>query len=143
MKIVVKKSGLDISLVAAKLPEKLRLWLADKVGEFAFREMKWRAPKGKTRQLWKSINKRAQGLEVKITPRAPHAIFVEEGTVPHEILPVNAQALRFEMHGKIIFAKRVSHPGTAPQPFVRETADATRARIPQFWGDLWRDVERW
>jgi len=144
MEIVAKKSGLDVSLVAAKLPEKLRHWLVDKVGGFAFWEMNVRAP-FKTGKLRKSIKKSASGLEDRFTPTAPYAIFVEEGTAPHEIVPVNAKALRFTVagHGKFIFAKRVNHPGTAPQPFVRETADAVRARIPLLWADLWRDVERW
>lgn len=143
MEIITKKSGLDVTLVAAKLPAKMRHWLVDRVGGFAFWEMNVRAPY-KTGKLRRSIKKRVSGLEVRITPTAPYSIFVEEGTRPHEIVPVNAKALRFTVgYGQVVFAKRVSHPGTAPQPFVQETADATRAKIPQLWADLWRDVERW
>lgn len=143
MNIVAKKTGIDISILSQKLPQKLSNWVLDTVGEFAFQEMKRRAPRGATGRLSKNIVKRASGLEVQITPLESYAIFVEEGTAPHEILPVNAQALRFEMHGKVVFAKRVNHPGTAPQPFIRETADATRARIPAMWAELWRNADKW
>lgn len=144
MKILVQKSGIDISLVASKLPEKLRHWLYNTVGGFAFWKMNVLAPY-KTGNLRRQIKKRSSGLEVVISSTAPYSIFVEEGTRPHEILPVNAKALRFTVgnYGEFIFAKRVSHPGTAPQPFVRKTAEATRAKIPQFWAEFWNSVESW
>lgn len=43
-----------------------------------------------------------------------YAIFVHEGTAPHEIVPRNAKALYF--NGR--FAKRVSHPGTRPVKYI-------------------------
>ena len=45
--------------------------------------------------------------------------FVREGTEPHDIMAVNAQALRFELDGEILFRKRVHHPGTQPNPYHR------------------------
>lgn len=47
---------------------------------------------------------------------APYAGFVAEGTRPHQIVPVSAKALRFEVGGDVVFAARVNHPGTAPNP---------------------------
>jgi len=48
---------------------------------------------------------------------AETSIFLNDGTRPHEILPRNAKALRFETEGKVVFATRAQHPGTAPDPF--------------------------
>ena len=41
---------------------------------------------------------------------------LENGTEPHTILPKNSDTLVFNIDGETIFAKRVSHPGTNPQP---------------------------
>ncbi|MCL6437218.1 MAG: hypothetical protein K6T51_01295 [Rubrobacteraceae bacterium] len=50
---------------------------------------------------------------VEFYDRAPQALFLEEGTRPHEILPRRARALRwYGPDGAPIFARRVSHPGT-------------------------------
>ena len=58
------------------------------------------------------------------TNQAPYAVFVHEGTSPHVIEPVRARSLFFD--GR--FAKRVHHPGTPPNPWMRdviEDADPT------------------
>ncbi len=66
--------------------------------------------------------------------------FVEFGTNPHIIQPKNKEALRFEvgrverLSGKkkgktIVFAKRVRHPGTRPNPFIRNTLQTKLKRI--------------
>lgn len=41
---------------------------------------------------------------------------LEEGTNPHEIRPVEANVLHFQIDGEDIFAKLVHHPGFAPLP---------------------------
>ena len=41
---------------------------------------------------------------------------LENGTQPHTILPKNSDVLVFNIDGETIFAKKVSHPGTNPQP---------------------------
>jgi hypothetical protein len=57
-----------------------------------------------------------------------YAPFVNDGTRPHEIRPRRAQALRFVIGGRVVFAKVVHHPGTRPNPFLdralREVAAA-------------------
>lgn len=50
--------------------------------------------------------------------------FVEFGTPPHIITPKEKEALKFKIRrekGKIVFAKVVKHPGTRPNPFIRNT----------------------
>ena len=47
---------------------------------------------------------------------APYAAFVEFGTRPHEILPINKQALYWK--GAEHPVKRVEHPGSKANPFM-------------------------
>ncbi len=50
----------------------------------------------------------------------PVPAWVEFGTPPHVITPKTAKVLRwFDDSGKAVFAKRVFHPGTAPNPYFR------------------------
>lgn len=44
--------------------------------------------------------------------------YVNDGTSAHEIVPVDAQALRFTDGGTVVFATHVDHPGNAANPFV-------------------------
>ena len=57
-----------------------------------------------------------------------YAAMVNDGTRPHIIRPRRAQALRFRVGGRIVFARVVHHPGTKPNPFLdralREVAAA-------------------
>jgi HK97 gp10 family phage protein len=51
--------------------------------------------------------------------QAPYAWFVEFGTKPHIIEAKPGKTLRFQKDGKTIYTKRVRHPGTRAQPYVR------------------------
>lgn len=51
---------------------------------------------------------------------------VEFGTSPHVIKPVNRKALKFKVGNKIIFSKKVQHPGTEAQPFLRPALDQVK-----------------
>lgn len=52
-------------------------------------------------------------------PGIEYWFYVEYGTRPHEIRPVNVSALHWEdAHGEH-FAKLVHHPGTKANPFLR------------------------
>jgi len=48
-----------------------------------------------------------------------YAPIVEYGSSPHTITPDDAEVLRFEIDGEVIFTDEVQHPGTDPQPFFR------------------------
>lgn len=50
---------------------------------------------------------------------ARYARYVHEGTRPHLIRPRGAQAMRFEVGGRTVFARLVRHPGTKARPFLR------------------------
>jgi HK97 gp10 family phage protein len=74
-----------------------------------------------TGNLRDSIGIQLQGGSIIIGPdmsQAPYAGYVEFGTQPHDIRPKNAQALRFQVGGRVIYARVVHHPGTAPAHYV-------------------------
>lgn len=50
--------------------------------------------------------------------RVEYAEYVNNGTRPHVIRPRNAQALRFRIGGRVVYAKVVNHPGTKARPFL-------------------------
>lgn len=56
---------------------------------------------------------------VAVDRSAPYGRFQEEGVGhPWVIEPRNAKALRFVAGGKVVFAKRVMHPGLKARPFM-------------------------
>lgn len=73
--------------------------------------------KGTLRQSIKAVPK---GNTIHIS-MVDYAFYVEFGTPPHIIRPKNKKALHWKSGGKDIFAKIVRHPGTRPQPFIRNT----------------------
>jgi len=47
-----------------------------------------------------------------------YAQIVSSGSRPHVIYPRFARALRFVIAGQVIYARRVNHPGTKPNPYL-------------------------
>lgn len=74
-------------------------------------------------------------LAFEVVIAADYASFVRDGTRPHEIVPVTAQALRWTDEGGTHFAKRVQHPGTQPNDWYEQ---ATGKRIEFFADELGR-----
>lgn len=134
----ITRSGLDLS----RLPTNIREGLQDiveRTADFAYKEMQRRVPI-RTGRLRRSIVKQVNtsSLLAFVGPTEPYWIYVEFGTMPHLILPINAQALRFETPGRgIVFSKIVHHPGTRAQPFMQDTAEATRRKISELWKKVW------
>lgn len=54
--------------------------------------------------------------------------YVEFGTPPHIITPKEKKALKFKSGKGFIFSKKVRHPGTRPNPFIRNTV---RNKLPK------------
>lgn len=59
--------------------------------------------------------------DMVIISMAEHWKYVEFGTKPHIIMPKDKKALSWKKDGVDYIAKLVHHPGTRPQPFVRNT----------------------
>lgn len=79
----------------------------------------------RTNKLSESIVKRfadsPMGFTVTIAALQPYAVFVHEGTKPHQILPKKpGGTLHFMIGGQDVFAKSVSHPGTRPNKFLSD-----------------------
>lgn len=67
------------------------------------------------------------------------ARFLEAGVTPHEIKPRRVNSLKFTANGQTIFSKKVRHPGSAKQPFLKQSGADALAKI-----DILRDlVDLW
>lgn len=70
-----------------------------------------------------AIQKRGEdprGPYIDVGTRVKYANYVEYGTTAHEIKPKTKKALKFKgSTGELVIRKRVYHPGTKPQPFLR------------------------
>lgn len=71
-----------------------------------------------------------------ITANAEYSADIEYGTNAHEIKPINKKALAFQKGGETIFAKKVNHPETQPNPVMRKAARTVQKQIPQIFNDL-------
>lgn len=68
----------------------------------------------------------SQGIQVvpdglkayKVISTNPHTLLVHNGSRPHVILPRRRTYLRFEVGGRVVFARRVNHPGYRGDPFL-------------------------
>jgi hypothetical protein len=69
---------------------------------------------------------------VSIGKGTRHAIWIEDGTEAHEILPRRRKFLRFVQNGRVRFAKRVFHPGTKPTKFVQAARDVGETAAVRF-----------
>ncbi|WP_327415386.1 hypothetical protein [Streptomyces sp. NBC_01233] len=65
-----------------------------------------------------TIEEGPRGLQGVITCDHPAVLYVLDGTRPHVIRPRRAKALRFDMGGRTVFAKKVNHPGTRANNFL-------------------------
>ena len=94
-----------------------------------------------TGRLRNSIKVRVEGRSLIIW-MVEYGKYVEFGTPPHIIKPTSKKALKFEVGKKerlgrkgpksqanIVFTKEVRHPGTRPNPFIRNTIQTKLRQI--------------
>lgn len=74
-----------------------------------------------------------------VTAQANYSADIEYGTGAHEITPQTAQALHFKQNGKDVFYKKVNHPGTKPNPVMRNSAKKVQGEIKQIWQEVKRE----
>lgn len=137
--VEVQQRGLDITIFADRLENETLPGLVEATVNYAYADMMSRAPV-RTGALLGSIQKQSAGLSGSVGPTVPYAIYVEYGTMPHEIRPVNARVLAFEVGGKMVFTPIVHHPGTKPDPFIQQTVEDTKAKIPELWQELFQEA---
>jgi hypothetical protein len=100
----------------------------------------------------KRTGRLARGIREKVRVRghtvvgildseAPYTMFVENDTRPHVIRPRRARALRFLVGDRVVFARRVRHPGTKGRHMFREGGKETRPRAVQLLRGALQQVE--
>lgn len=70
------------------------------------------------RRMYMDHGRKGRYQYVEVGSKARHAYWHHEGTRPHRILPENGRVVRFNVGGKVVYAKKVMHPGTRPNPFL-------------------------
>lgn len=106
-----------------------------KTAERAEELLRERAPR-KTGRMAESVGSTVLGRAAIVGLRASYARFLEFGTRPHEIRPRRARALRFSIGGRMIFARRVLHPGIRPRRFVQAAAEELQEEL----GSIFEEV---
>lgn len=79
--------------------------------------------RSRTGALRSSIKHSAVAFHGRTSANAKHAVYVEEGTRPHEIRARRKKVLRFVQNGTVRFTPRVFHPGTKARPFMQQARD--------------------
>jgi HK97 gp10 family phage protein len=130
---------LDLVIFAEKIQSESLPGLVAGAVDYGYADMMSKAPV-KSGRLLGSIQKQAEGLSGSVGPTVPYAVYVEYGTSPHEIRPVFSSVLAFEVAGKMVFTTVVHHPGTRAQPFVRETLEDVKEKIPELWQKVFEEA---
>ena len=137
--VEIKTSGPDLEQVAQKLAGPVRQRFIELLADITFDTMRELAPV-RTGFMRDSISEFIGEGEARVGPTDPKAVFVEYGTMPHVIYPVNASCLAFFAGGRMVFAAYVNHPGTKPQPFVRYAAEEAQRRAEEVWVQAFKEV---
>jgi len=66
------------------------------------------------------VQQASTGLLVKVGSDHKLALMHHNGTRAHVIRPRRARALRFVHNGRIVYARRVWHPGTKPNRYLTD-----------------------
>ena len=102
------------------------------IGEMTVELLKQVTPQdnGELAQSWRIVGQGKGYVEVG-TSLIGLVEQLSEGTSPHLIEPKNGKVLRFEMGGQEVFATRVFHPGTRPNPFLDDVGRTINNQVIQ------------
>jgi hypothetical protein len=81
-------------------------------------------------------------LRLEFTASPPYTRYVIDGTRPHLIEAVASRALHWVAAEGDRFAKRVHHPGTAPNPFPRRAMETVKEPVSDLFKTTMRDALR-
>lgn len=70
------------------------------------------------RKMYMVQGRKGRYQHVEVGSKSRHAYLHHEGTKPHRITPENGRLLRFNVGGRVVYAKKVMHPGTRPNPYL-------------------------
>jgi hypothetical protein len=82
---------------------------------------------GKTKR---TIRRRNASMKRAAVEARGGARFLEAGAQAHELKPRRMQAMKYNVAGQPRFAKKVRHPGSPKQPFLRRSARQALAEEP-------------
>lgn len=85
---------------------------------------------GRLAGSWK-LEKRSRLLSV-VGTSVKYALAQNYGLDPFTIYPRRKKALRFVINGKVIFAKRVNHPGIKAKYYIEKSIDEAEKRYDDF-----------
>lgn len=91
----------------------------------------------RTGKLRDSITREVYDSNAIIRTSSGYGRFVNDGTRPHIILPRFGRFLRFEINGRVIYAKRVHHPGFTGRRFVEATLAESMPKIIELIKRIW------
>ena len=77
-----------------------------------------------------SLNVSIGNMEGVIGTNVDYAEAIENGFAPHEIKPRHAKVLVFKKGGKMIFTKKVNHPGFKGESYLRFAAEKEQTIFP-------------
>ena len=79
-----------------------------------------------------------------VIANAEYSADLEYGTKPHVIEPKTAKALHFTTDGQEVFTKRVNHPGTKPNPVMRNAAHKVQKQVGgMFYDNFKKDLKKY
>jgi hypothetical protein len=128
-------------MLAEALPSDIIPDYISRLADVCFQSMYQNAP-WRTGFLAMSITKEVSDNTAQVYPTASYAKYVAKGTAPHAILPRTAKVLAFPPGGDLggmVFTKRVQHPGTRANPFIKTAAAETRDQSLKIFSDVWND----
>lgn len=67
---------------------------------------------------------------------AKYGEYVEHGTRPHLILPKSKKMLAFKSGGRLVFARKVNHPGSKPYPFMKPAFTMNVPKITKLYDSV-------
>lgn len=80
----------------------------------------------------------------KVIANASYSADIEYGTKPHVIEPKTAKALHFQSDGEDVFTKKVNHPGTKPNPVMRNAAHKVQKQVGgMFYDNFRKDLKKY
>jgi hypothetical protein len=83
----------------------------------------------KTATLKRSITFDYRPIQASIFPTVKYALPLHDGSKPHTIVPSKKRVLAFKSGGKMIFTRKVKHPGYKGNRFVERTVKKTSGKV--------------
>jgi len=79
---------------------------------------------------WRTI-RTATGRVLRISNTAKYAGAIDQGARPHIIRPRRRKFLVFRVRGKLVFARKVNHPGNRPYKFLYKATNSAGRVLSQ------------